>query len=62
MSDELFVLNCADMTTGPNGEDLTMEERTEEIGERFSKDSAAYKKSVVEALKLQADERYALIK
>ena len=36
MSDELFILNCADMTTGPNGEDFTFEERIEEIAKMIS--------------------------
>lgn len=58
MSDELFILNCADMTTGPNGEDLTMEARLKEIGNRFGFDSEPYKKCVIEINKLKTDERY----
>ena len=45
MTDELFLLNCADMTTGPAGEDFTMQERLEEIGCRHGKESAAYIKT-----------------
>lgn len=58
MSDELFILNCADMSTGPNGENFTFDERLEEIASRFGKDTDAYKKCVVEVEKLRADKRY----
>lgn len=58
MSDELFILNCADMSTGPNGENFTFDERLEEIASRFGKDGDAYKKCVVEVEKLRADKRY----
>lgn len=51
MSDELFILNCADMMTGPNGEDFTFEERLEEIAGRFGKDAAPYQKCVIEVQK-----------
>ncbi|MBQ9035083.1 MAG: HDOD domain-containing protein [Alphaproteobacteria bacterium] len=62
MSDELFILNCADMMTGPNGEDFTFEERLEEIAGRFGKDTAPYQKCVIEVQKLKADERYKRLK
>ena len=58
MSDELFILNCADMSTGPNGEDFTFDERLKEIAQRFGKDTNAYKKCVIEVAKLKADKRY----
>ena len=58
MSDELFILNCAYMSTGPNGENFTFDERLEEIASRFGKDADAYKKCVVEVEKLRADKRY----
>ena len=58
MTDELFILNCADMSTGPNGEDFTFDERLKEIASRFGKDGDAYKKCVVEVEKLRADKRY----
>lgn len=58
MSDELFILNCADMSTGPNGENFTFDERLDEIASRFGKDANAYKKCVVEVEKLRADKRY----
>ena len=61
MTDELFILNCADMMTGPNGEDFTFEQRLEEIAGRFGKDAAPYKKCVIEVQKLKADKRYKLI-
>ena len=58
MSDELFILNCADMSTGPNGEDFSFIERLEEIASRFGKDADAYKKCVIEVEKLKTDKRY----
>ena len=61
MTDELFLLNCADMMTGPSGEDFTFEERLEEIASRFGKDAAPYKKCVIEVQKLKADPRYSEI-
>ena len=61
MSDELFILNCADMSTGPNGEDFTFDERLKEIAQRFGKDADAYKKCVVEVVKLRADKRYVIL-
>lgn len=61
MSDELFILNCADMSTGPSGENFTFEERLAEIASRFGKDADAYKKCVTETEKLKADKRFAKI-
>jgi len=62
MSDELFILNCADMSTGPSGEDFTFDERLKEIAARFGKDTDAYKKCVIEVEKLRADKRYEKIR
>jgi len=62
MSDELFILNCADMSTGPKGEDFSFDERLGEIAERFGKEARAYQKCVIEVEKLKADKRYAKIK
>ena len=61
MSDELFILNSADMMTGPNGENFTFEERLAEIASRFGKNTDAYKKCVIEVEKLKADKRYSKI-
>lgn len=61
MSDELFILNCADMSTGPNGENFTFDERLAEIANRFGKEAAAYKKCVTETEKLKTDNRYSQI-
>lgn len=58
MTDELFILNCSDMMTGPNGEDFTFDERLAEIASRFGKDAAPYKKCVIEVQKLKKDDRY----
>lgn len=62
MTDELFILNCADMMTGPNGEDFTFDERLEEIASRFGEDADAYKKCVIEVEKLKSDKRYEKIR
>ena len=62
MTDELFILNCADMSTGPSGEDFTFDERLKEIAARFGEDSDAYKKCVIEVEKLKTDERYSKIR
>ena len=62
MSDELFILNCADMSTGPNGEDFTFDERLNEIAARFGEDADAYKKCVIEVEKLKSDKRYEKIR
>ena len=62
MSDELFILNCADMSTGPKGEDFTFDKRLEEIASRFGKDADAYKKCVIEVEKLKSDKRYEKIR
>lgn len=62
MSDELFILNFADMSTGPKGEDFTFDERLKEIAARFGEDSDAYKKCVIEVEKLKTDERYSKIR
>lgn len=61
MSDELFILNSADMSTGPSGESFTFEERLAEIAARFGKEADAYKKCVIEVEKLKADKRLAQI-
>ncbi len=61
MTDELFILNCADMTIGPRGEVMTMDERVAEIGTRHGQNSPAYCKSVLEAQKLRTDPRYKLL-
>jgi hypothetical protein len=62
MSDELFILNCADMSTGPKGEDFTFDKRLKEIAQRFGEDADAYKKCVIEVEKLKSDKRYEKIR
>ncbi len=58
VSDELFILSCADMTTGPGGEHFTMRERIDNMALRYGKDSHAHKKAIIAAEKLKADPRY----
>ena len=62
VSDELFILSCADMTTGPSGENFTMRERIDNMAQRYGQDSHAHKKAIVAAEKLKADPRYQYIK
>lgn len=50
------------MSTGPNGENFTFDERLAEIASRFGKDADAYKKCVIEVEKLKADKRLAKIR
>ncbi len=38
-TDELLILNLADMTTGPNGKSLTMDQRLVDIKNRYSPES-----------------------
>lgn len=54
-SPELFLLNFADMTTGPKGEVMTIDERISEIGHRYGKNSLQYKNSVALAALLRAN-------
>lgn len=61
MSDELFILNCADMSIGPNGESFSFDERLEEIALRFGKDTDAYKKCGIEINNLRMDKRYKIL-
>ena len=58
MSNELFILNCADMSTGPNGEDFTFDKRLAEIANRFGHKTSPYNKCLTEIEKLKTDKRY----
>ncbi len=58
MTDELFILNCADMTVGVNGKTCSMSERLKDIGVRYGINSQAYNNASLEIKKLQSDQRY----
>jgi hypothetical protein len=58
MTDELFILNLADMLTLPDGKSCGINERIAEIAQRYGGDSAAYRKSVKVAEKIRKDRRY----
>jgi HD superfamily phosphodiesterase len=58
MSDELFILNLADMTTLPDGKPCNMEERVKEIANRYGKGSPAHDKARHMYSLLCHDERY----
>ena len=62
VSDALFVLSCADMTTGPHGESFTMQDRIDNMAQRYGRDSSHHKRAIIAAGRLQADTRYALLK
>lgn len=62
MTDELFILNCADMSVGSDGRNCTMSERLEDISVRYGKNSYAYIKATLEIEKLQSDDRYLKLK
>ena len=62
VSDALFVLSCADMTTGPGGERFTMQERIDNMAERYGQDSRHHKKAMIAAEMIQADPRYLSLK
>ena len=42
LSEEWIILNQADMQVGPNGQEMTIKERLEDIEKRFGKDSEIY--------------------
>jgi putative nucleotidyltransferase with HDIG domain len=44
-SEELDMLNYADMTTGRGGENVSLEERLKEIGERYGRGSEDYREA-----------------
>lgn len=46
LSEALMLLNHADVTVGPTGLSVTVEERIEDIGHRYGKDSKQYKDCV----------------
>lgn len=62
MNDELFILNCADMSIAVDGQNCTITERLEDIGIRYGLDSSTYRKAVLEIEKLQSDARYSKLK
>ncbi len=61
-TDELFILNCADMSVAVGGANCTMAQRLEDIGTRYGIDSSEYRKAVLEIEKLQSDARYLKLK
>ena len=61
MSDELFLLNCADMTVKGDGTLVTTDERLADIGSRYGKESAIYQKAVLEIDILKTDPRFAVL-
>ena len=61
MSDETFILNCADLSVSLDGKDITMAERVADIGRRHGKDSTQYLIAIEKLQKLQADTRFSKI-
>ena len=62
MTDELFILNCADMSVAVDGANCMIAQRLEDIGTRYGIDSSEYRKAVLEIEKLQSDARYLKLK
>lgn len=61
MNDELFLLNCADMMIGPNGEEMTLAERVQNMILRFGENSEAHLKAIKMKNLLEKDPRYKYI-
>ena len=59
MTDELFILNCADMSVAVDGANCMIAQRLEDIGTRYG---IEYRKAVLEIEKLQSDARYLKLK
>ncbi len=59
MTDELFILNCADMSVRADGKNCTMSERLKDIASRYGIASPAYRKTVSEINRLLSDPRWA---
>lgn len=58
MTDELFILNCADMSVSVDGQSCSMSDRLKDIGNRYGINSSAYQKATLEIEKLRSDSRY----
>lgn len=61
VSDELFILNAADMTTDVHGHDCSLSERLDDIAFRYGNQSDAYLGAALEMQQLQQDCRFLLI-
>ena len=62
VSDELFILNCADMSIDLNGNRCTMDARLTDIAARYGMDSETYHNAVQEIDGLKSDPRYKKLK
>lgn len=60
MTDELFILNCADIMIDINGEEFTFDERLENVAGRYGKNEL-YKKCLIAIERLKTDRRYTKI-
>lgn len=61
MSDETFIINCADLSVSPDGKDITIAERVEDIGRRHGKNSTQYLIAFEKLQKLQVDARFSKV-
>ena len=61
MSDETFIINCADLSVNPDGKDITIAERVEDIGRRHGKNSTQYLIAFEKLQKLQVDARFSKV-
>lgn len=60
-SDELYILNVADMCVGADGNSCNMDERLADIMARYGADSLQYQNAVILADRLKSDPRYKLV-
>ena len=60
-SDELYILNLADMLVNFDGSNCTFEKRLEDIEKRYGTKSHQYQNSLILIEKLKSDARYILI-
>lgn len=60
-SDELYILNLADMLVNFDGNNCTFEERLEDIKKRYGTNSYQYQNSCILTEKLKSDKRYKII-
>ena len=62
VSDELYILNLADMLVNFDGQDCTFEERLQDIKKRYGEKSYQYQNSLILIEKLKSDARYKIVK
>ena len=57
-SDELYILNLADMIVGSDGKTCTFDDRLDYIKNRYGAESKQYEEAVIMVKKLKDDDRF----